>query len=79
MGKQLQEFLEAKGLSFRERMAVDLVGQGLSNKDVANQMLITEKTTKFHLTNIYKKLNVKSRAQLIVMCLPYMAFFEEVK
>ncbi|MES3039122.1 MAG: helix-turn-helix transcriptional regulator, partial [Bdellovibrionota bacterium] len=35
-----------------------------------------EKTVKFHLTNIYKKMNVKSRAQLIVWCLPHLGFVE---
>jgi len=53
-----------------------LVSKGLSNKEVANQLFVTEKTVKFHLTNIYKKMNVKSRAQLIVWCLPHLGFVE---
>jgi hypothetical protein len=52
------------------------VTKGLSNKEVANQLFVTEKTVKFHLTNIYKKMNVKSRAQLIVWCLPHLGFVE---
>jgi LuxR family transcriptional regulator, positive regulator of biofilm formation len=31
---------------------------------------------KFHLTNIYKKMSVKSRAQLIVWCLPHLGFVD---
>lgn len=53
-------------VSRREREVVDLVAKGLSNKEVANLLFVTEKTVKFHLTNIYKKLGLKSRAQLIV-------------
>lgn len=70
-----QMLMDAK-LSFKEVQVADLTARGLSNKEIANQMFVTEKTVKFHLTNIYKKLNVKSRAQLIVKCLPLMGFNE---
>lgn len=71
---ELKTVLTAKGLTEREFLVADLVSRGLSNKEIANQMFITEKTVKFHLTNIYKKMGVKSRAQLIVFCLPYLGF-----
>ncbi len=70
----LQNVLIQKGLSNREAQVADLVSRGLSNKEIANQLFIIEKTVKFHLTNIYKKMNLKSRAQLIVYCLPYLTF-----
>lgn len=72
----LRDVLIQKGLSNRESEVADLVSKGLSNKEVANQLFVTEKTVKFHLTNIYKKMNVKSRAQLIVWCLPHLGFVE---
>src|SRR3989338_1450087 len=72
----LRDVLIQKGLSNREAEVADLVSKGLSNKEVANQLFVTEKTVKFHLTNIYKKMNVKSRAQLIVWCLPHLGFVE---
>lgn len=72
----LRDILIQKGLSNRESEVAELVTKGLSNKEVANQLFVTEKTVKFHLTNIYKKMNVKSRAQLIVWCLPHMGFVE---
>jgi len=72
----LREVLLKEGLSNRESEVAELVTQGLSNKEVANRLFVTEKTVKFHLTNIYKKMNVKSRAQLIVWCLPNMTFIE---
>lgn len=72
----LRDILIQKGLSNREAEVAELVTRGLSNKEVANQLFVTEKTVKFHLTNIYKKMNVKSRAQLIVWCLPHLNFVE---
>ena len=72
----LRDILIQKGLSNRESEVAELVSKGLSNKEVANQLFVTEKTVKFHLTNIYKKMNVKSRAQLIVWCLPHLGFIE---
>ena len=73
----LRDVLIQKGLSSREAEVAELVTKGLSNKEVANQLFVTEKTVKFHLTNIYKKMNVKSRAQLIVWCLPHIGFVEK--
>jgi DNA-binding CsgD family transcriptional regulator len=72
----LRDVLITKGLSNREAEVAELVSKGLSNKEVANQLFVTEKTVKFHLTNIYKKMSVKSRAQLIVWCLPHLGFVE---
>ena len=68
--------INQKGLSNREAEVAELVTKGLSNKEVANQLFVTEKTVKFHLTNIYKKMNLKSRAQLIVWCMPHHQFTE---
>jgi DNA-binding CsgD family transcriptional regulator len=73
----LRDVLIQKGLSNRESEVAELVTKGMSNKEVANQLFVTEKTVKFHLTNIYKKMNVKSRAQLIVWCLPHISFVEK--
>ena len=70
----LRNILVKNSLSQREAEVVELVTQGLSNKEIANKLFVTEKTIKFHLTNIYKKMNVKSRAQLIVWCMPHLRF-----
>ncbi len=75
----LRDVLIQKGLSNREAEVAELVSKGLSNKEVANQLFVTEKTVKFHLTNIYKKMSVKSRAQLIVWCLPHLGFIDNVQ
>lgn len=73
----LRDVLIQKGLSNREAEVAELVTKGMSNKEVANQLFVTEKTVKFHLTNIYKKMCVKSRAQLIVWCMPHLGFVEK--
>ena len=73
----LRNILIQKGLSKREAEVVEMVTKGLSNKEVANQLFVTEKTIKFHLTNIYKKMSLKSRTQLIVWCMPHQHFLNE--
>ncbi|MCB0419539.1 MAG: helix-turn-helix transcriptional regulator [Bdellovibrionales bacterium] len=70
----LKEYLIRKGLSYRESEVAELVSQGLPNAAVAEKLFVTEKTIKFHLTNIYRKLNLKSRAQLIIWCRPAQVF-----
>jgi len=71
---KLINVLIMKGLSNREAQVSELVSKGLSNKEVANQIFVTEKTVRFHLTNIYQKLHVKNRAHLILFCLPHMPY-----
>lgn len=61
------EFLKTKQLSRREvEVTLELV-KGRTNKEVANALFVTEKTVKFHLTSVYKKLALKSRSNLIVL------------
>lgn len=67
----MQQVLLNKGLSQREVEVAVLVAKGLSNKEVAGLLFVTEKTVKFHLTNIYKTMKLHSRAQLIVWCIPH--------
>ena len=51
-------------LSGREITVARLVGQGASNKEVARQLDIAERTVKAHLTAIFEKLQVRDRVQL---------------
>lgn len=53
-------------LSKSELKVVSEIIRGLTNKEVGNNLFVSEKTIKFHLTNIYKKMGVQSRSQLIV-------------
>ena len=61
----LRNYLLSKKLSKCEAEVVILVIQGLINKEVASKLCVAEKTVKFHLTNVYKKLNISRRSQLV--------------
>ena len=54
---------EDTGLTDREIETVRLVAKGLSNAEVGRALLVTEQTVKFHLSNIFRKLNVSNRTQ----------------
>jgi DNA-binding NarL/FixJ family response regulator len=51
-------------LSDREAQVARLVARGASNKEIARQLAITERTVKSHLTNIFEKLGLRDRLQL---------------
>jgi DNA-binding NarL/FixJ family response regulator len=56
-----QSPVEAAGLTDREVTLVKALARGLSNKQISQELWITEQTVKFHLSNIYRKLDVHSR------------------
>jgi DNA-binding NarL/FixJ family response regulator len=50
-------------LSERERQVLELVCEGLSNRDIADSLVVSPNTVKFHLRSIYAKLGVQNRVQ----------------
>jgi DNA-binding CsgD family transcriptional regulator len=54
----------ADGLTPTEFKVAELVAQGLRNQEVAAAMFVTPKTVEFHLRNVFRKLGVRSRAEL---------------
>jgi DNA-binding NarL/FixJ family response regulator len=58
-------------LTPREREVAALVARGLSNRAIAQELVITEATTERHLGNIFAKLGLASRAQLAVWALEH--------
>ena len=54
-----------KLLSKTEIRIMELLEKGLSNKSISLQCNISENTVKFHLKNIYKKLEVHNRVEAI--------------
>ncbi len=53
-------------LSPRETEVASLIAQGLSNREIAAELVITEKTAANHVEHIMAKLNLRSRAQIAV-------------
>ena len=53
------------GLSDAEIRVLRPLAEGLPNKEIAKELWLTEQTVKFHLTSIYRKLGVSSRAEAI--------------
>lgn len=62
---QRQCLLNLEKLTKTERRIFDYYIDGLSTKEIISELKITENTLKFHNKNIYSKLNVSSRRQLI--------------
>ena len=50
-------------LTGREIEILKLVAAGFTNGDIARRLWVTEQTVKFHLRNVYRKLNVTNRTQ----------------
>jgi RNA polymerase sigma factor (sigma-70 family) len=53
-------------LTPREREVLDLVALGLTNRDIAQQLYISEGTVKTHVTHLLTRLNLRNRAQLAI-------------
>jgi len=54
---------EGAALTRREREILALVAEGHSNRELAKMLWVTEQTVKFHLSNIYRKLDVSNRTE----------------
>ena len=48
----------------RETEVAHLIGQGLTNAEIASELFVTPKAVEYHLGNIYAKLGLKGRQQL---------------
>jgi DNA-binding NarL/FixJ family response regulator len=62
--KQTQQ--EDTTLTEREKEVLLCLVEGLSNKEIADRLFISDKTVKIHVSKIFKKLNVKSRSQVVI-------------
>jgi DNA-binding NarL/FixJ family response regulator len=54
-------------LTEREREVLALVGRGLSNAEIAEELVVSPTTSKTHVSRILTKLNARDRAQLVVI------------
>ncbi|MCG8512537.1 MAG: response regulator transcription factor [Halanaerobiales bacterium] len=60
---------QVEELSSREQEVLELLAQGMSNRNIAETLFISEKTVKNHVSNILKKLVVNDRTQAVIVAL----------
>jgi DNA-binding NarL/FixJ family response regulator len=53
------------GLTPSEQRVLEALARGLSNKEIAEELWLTQQTIKFHLTNIYRRLGVSNRTEAV--------------
>jgi DNA-binding NarL/FixJ family response regulator len=58
----------ATQLSRREQEVLDTLLENLANKEIASKFNISERTVKFHVSNLLSKFGVRRRADLILLC-----------
>ena len=64
--QELSKAQIANELTDREDQVVELICQGLKNKEIAEKLFITETTVRHHLTSVFNKLEITSRLELVV-------------
>lgn len=67
--KLASRFAQYGNLSERESQVANLLLKGKTYRTIAGELYISENTVKFHVRNIYSKLNIQSRAELIELIL----------
>lgn len=53
-------------LTSREREIYELLAEGLTNQQIGKRLFITERTVKYHVSNVLRKLNVASRTEAVI-------------
>jgi len=65
VGDRADRVIESYDLTAREREILRLILQGASNKDIAGKLFVSASTVRNHIYNIYQKLHVGNRLELI--------------
>jgi two-component system response regulator DegU len=71
LGKYRRSREDWETLTDREMDVLKLMAQGCSNKEIANNLSISEKTVKNHITNIFRKLEVDDRTQAVLFAIKH--------
>lgn len=66
VGEKLSERLSRPQLTRREQEVLQLVAQGKTNQDIANELHLSESAIKYHVNNILSKLGVSDRTQATI-------------
>lgn len=61
----------ADELTTREREVVELLAQGLTNKDIAQSLFLSVRTVEAHLRSVYAKLDVRSRTEAVLWAIEH--------
>ncbi|HVS02766.1 MAG TPA: helix-turn-helix transcriptional regulator [Thermoanaerobaculia bacterium] len=59
------EVLEALGITPREHQVLELIAEGLSNREIGERAFISENTVKTHSSRLFDKLGVRRRVQAV--------------
>jgi len=70
-GRQTEAMRIIKALTRRELQVMMLVSEGLSNKEVARRLTMSEGTVKIHLHNIYQKVGARNRTILTMLAIAH--------
>ncbi|HET9591384.1 MAG TPA: response regulator transcription factor, partial [Solirubrobacterales bacterium] len=67
--RKLRASIERPAFSHRERQVLALVAKGLTNSEIAEQMLLAQSTVKSHLSSAFTKLGIRSRKEVTALLL----------
>ncbi len=68
-GRKDPDLSNVEALTAREKEVLAKIAKGMSNKEIASELFISDKTVKNHLSNIFHKLHVNDRTSAAVMAL----------
>jgi Response regulator containing a CheY-like receiver domain and an HTH DNA-binding domain len=72
-----EQSAEQIGLSRQETKTLRLLADGMSNKEIARELQVSEKTVKYHVSNVFLKLGVRNRVQASIRARTLWAAVDE--
>lgn len=64
--KEVEELNDKLDITDREKDVLKLVGEGMTNKEIAKKLFISEGTVKNYISNLYSKLGIDDRSKLTI-------------